>query len=291
MLKRKLLKKSAGLFLATILGLSVMAEHAEAKSSFIDSLLDALTKPSTTTSNRNRTSNNTDPMPKKVNLALDGTYSSVYFPNGAFKHDAVAAEHYFELDKPAEVDLHFIGHSPRLYQHYIYDNDYNKLGDRTYTNDNAKDRNIVLKPGRYLIKTEISNLSRTDCVDFEVKAVKKDIYPTVNSLGYRRHDANVLYYNTEAVDYFPYATNSEPDTKYYKFILQSPMEIKLMMDKLSKSCDLVIYLLDEDESEIDSWYGISDNHFEKVKYLNAGTYYLKIKRDSKKGAAYSIRIK
>ena len=69
------------------------------------------------------------------------------------------------------------------------------------------------------------------------------------------------------------------------------MEIKLMMDKMSQSCDLVIYLLDEDESEIDSWYGIYDNHFEKVKYLNSGIYYVKVKRNSKKGAAYSIRIK
>ena len=41
------------------------------------------------------------------------------------------------------------------------------------------------------------------------------------------------------------------------------MEIKLMMDKLSKSCDITIYLLDEDESQIDHWYGIYDNHFEK----------------------------
>lgn len=291
MLKRKLLKKSAGLFLATILGLSVMAEHAEAKSSFIDSLLDALTKPSTTNTNRTRTTNNTDPMPQKVNLQLDGTYSSVYFPKGAFRHDSIVAEHYFELDKPAEVDLHFIGHTSRWFHNYVYDSDSNQLGSATSVLDNANDRNIVLSPGRYVVKTKVQSNSVNEDVNVELKGIKHDIYPTVTTIGNRRYDANILYYNVETIDYFPYATHNEAESKYYKFVLQSAMEIKFIFEKISKNCDINIYLLDEDESELDSWSGIYNDHMEKTKYLNAGTYYLKLKRYDNNGSVYTIRIK
>lgn len=291
MLKRKLLKKSAVLFLATTMGISMMTGQVEAKSNILNDIIGAILTPSGSSSSSRPKTNDFTPSAKRVTLPLDGTYSSIYFPGGIFDKTGIVAEHYFELDRPAEVDLHFIGHVNRLFEHFVFDSDSNDLGGYVDNHDNATDRNIVLRPGRYVVKTKIYSGSSEKSVEFEVKGIKHDIYTTVTSEGYRRYDANVLYYNTEVVDYFPYATANEPNTKYYKFVLQSPMEIKLMMDKLSKSCDLVIYLLDEDESEIDSWYGIYDNHFEKVKYLNAGTYYLKIKRNSKKGAAYSIRIK
>lgn len=288
-----MLKKSASILMAAMIGFGAMAGQAEAKSSFINDLLDALIPPSSSSA-ETRPSSNGDPMAKRVNLPLDGTYSSVYFPNGAFQHnlghDAVVAEHHFELDKPAEVDLHFIGHTDRFFNHYVYDSDSNQLGWHSQNTDNATDRNVVLAPGHYVIKTTIGWDTKKN-VDFEIKGVKHDIYPTVTKAGYRRHDANILYYNVETVDYFPHATPNEPDTKYYKFVLQSSIDMKFMFDRLSKKCNVSIYLLDEDESEIETWYGLDDTHMEKIKYLNAGTYYLKVKRNNDDGGVYSIRIK
>lgn len=286
-----MLKKSASILIATMITFGAMAGQAEAKSNILNDIIGAILTPSGSSSSSRSRTNDFTPSAKRVNLPLNGTYSNIYFPAGTFNKTSIVAEHYFELDKPAEVDFHFIGHVDRTFEHFVYDSDSNDLGGYVSNHDNATDRNIVLKPGRYVVKTKVYSGSSNKDIDFEIKGVKNDIYPTVTSSGHRRYDANVLYYNTENVDYFPYATNAESDTKYYKFVLQSPMEIKLMMDKLSKSCDITIYLLDEDESQIDHWYGIYDNHFEKNIQLSAGTYYVKIKRNSNKGAVYSIRIK
>lgn len=287
-----MLKKSASILMATMITFGAMAGQAEAKSNILNDIIDAILTPSGSSSGSSTRTNDFTPSAKRVTLPLDGTYSTVYFPSGIFKTNNIVARHYFELDKPAEVDFHFIGHTDIQYINYIYDADSNKLGDRIYFRDYTDDRNIVLKPGRYVIETSIDIFLREkNDVDFEVKGIKHDLYPNTTSLGYRRHDANVLYYNTEIVDYFSYATPEEQDAKYYKFVLQYPAQIKLMLDKLSKNCNIVICLLDEDESEINYWNGISDEHFEKNLNLNAGTYYLKIKRGSKRGAAYSIRIK
>lgn len=288
---KEMIKKSVSLLLAMMFCFSIVSGQAEARSNILNDVIKII---SSTGSSSSRTrSNNSDPAPKQINFTLDGQYYSTYFNSSVYQKSSVVAEHWFTLEHPAEVKLHFIGHTRRYFHNYIYDSDANQLGYSTSVNESANDRTIILSPGRYVIKTKLegdNGQNRKD-VDFEVKGIKVDINPTVKSNNYRRYDAPSLYYNTEITDYFSYATSDSSSMKYYKLVIQSTSDIRFLIDQLSQECKVNFELLDEDERVIDYMSSFYDNHIEKDITLNAGTYYLRAKRYDKDGGVYTIRIK
>lgn len=286
-----MLKKSASILMAVMVVFVAIAGQAEARSNILNDVIKIINSAGSSSS-RTR-SNNSDPAPKQINFTLDGQYYSTYFDSSVYKKSSVVAEHWFTLEHPAEVKLHFIGHTRRYFNNYIYDSDANQLGYSTSVNESANDRTIILSPGRYVIKTKLDgeNGQNKKDVDFEIKGVKVDIYPDVISTNFRRHDAPSLYYNTEITDYFPYATSDSPSMKYYKLVIQSTSDIRFLIDQLSQECKVNFELLDEDERVIDYMSSFYDNHIEKDITLNAGTYYLRAKRYDKDGGVYTIRIK
>lgn len=289
-----MLKSIAVAILSGIIISSTMINDCEAKSNVLDDVIKIFSN-NNTSSNRKRV-NNSDPAPKQINFNLDGNYSSIYFDSSIFKKTSVVSEHYFTLDRPAEVNLHFIGHTRRYYGNLIYDSDSNQLGGYTSVNESAKDRNIILSPGRYVIKTKVdgNNGQNKKDIDFEIKGTKNDIYPTIISPNYKRHEATILPYNIEVVDYFPHATSTSPRMKYYKVVVDNPCEIKFLVDKLSQNCNISYALLDEDERILEYFHSFNDDHIECSVLLNSGIYYLRAKRSDSggdDGGVYSIKIK
>lgn len=230
---------------------------------------------------------------KRQNIELNGQYYPVYFDKSVFQKDAIAAESYFYLEQPAEVFLHYIGHTSRGVWHTVYDSDGNALGDDVRTVDSANDQILTLSPGKYSIKSKISSLGRSENVDFEIKGRENIIPVNVDSHYDRltRYTAQPVYYASEITDYIPYGVKGDKKNRYYTFSIQTPVEIRLLFDKLSTECDVIVYLLDEDEGVIKSWYGLHDDHNEYNCDLGPGTYYIKIVRNSRSGGAYSFKIK
>lgn len=251
---------------------------------------------SSTNTNSSRSSRQyTDPASQQIEFKLDGSYSRIQFANNVYQKSSVVSEHYFTVDRPAEVNLHFIGHTSRYVYFSVFDSDQNKLGYQVGVLENAKDKTMILKPGRYVIKSKVdhNNGQNKKDIDFEIKGNVHNIPVTVSEPNYSRYDASGLFYGKETVDYMPVYNNAEKDTKYYKIVLQTPTTINILIDQLSKNFSVHFQLLDEDERIID-YLSFSDNHVIYTKSLSAGTYYLKAKRSgatSENDGAYSIRIK
>lgn len=189
--------------------------------------------------------------------------------------------------------MHYIGHTSRGVWHTVYDSDGNALGDDVRTVDSANDQILTLSPGKYSIKSKISSLGRSENVDFEIKGRENIIPVNVDSHYDRltRYTAQPVYYASEITDYIPYGVKGDKKNRYYTFSIQTPVKIRLLFDKLSTECDVIVYLLDEDEGVIKSWYGLHDDHNEYNCDLGPGTYYIKIVRNSRSGGAYSFKIK
>ena len=155
---------------------------------------------------------------------------------------------------------------------------------------------MILKPGRYVIKTTIdgNNGQNKRDIDFEMKGTVHNIPVTVTEANYTRHNAPGLFFDKEVVDYMPVYNNNEKDLKYYKIMLQAPTNLNILIDQLSKRCSVSFALLDEDERVIGYLNSFNDNRIIYTTALNAGTYYLRAKRtggNSENDGAYSIRIK
>lgn len=237
-----------------------------------------------------------DYAPQQIEFNLDGSYSRIQFPSSMFPKSACVSEHHFTVDKPSEIGIHFIGHTRRYFTFRVYDADQNELGSRASVLENATDKTMILKPGRYVIKTTIdgNNGQNKKDIDFEIKGTIHNIPVTVTEANYTRHNAAGLFFGKEVVDYMPVYNNNEKDLKYYKIMLQAPTNINILIDQLSKRCDVYFTLLDEDERVIGYLDGFSDNRIIYKTTLDAGVYYLRAKRsggNSEKDSAYSICIK
>lgn len=236
----------------------------------------------------------TDPAPQQIEFKLDGNYSRMQFSSDMFKKPSVVSEHYFTVDTPSEVDLHFIGHTNIEHYFYIFDSDQNSLGYYVYMREGVGDKTLMLKPGRYVIKTKVGGLYSDKMIDFEIKGKARNIPVTINVPNYSRHEAVGLFFGEETVDYMPVYNKEEQKQKYYKITLQQPTTINILIDQLSKTCSVNFELLDVDERNIDYLGSFNDNHIFYTKTLGAGTYYLKAKRSgatSENDGAFSIRIK
>ncbi|WP_407398495.1 hypothetical protein [Anaerovibrio sp.] len=290
-----MLKKGIGIFLAASILMGPMVNDCEAGSNIWNDIGKFFSSGSNS-SNRSSSRQQSDPAPKQIEFNLDGRYSRIQFDNTVFQKTSFVSEHYFTVDKPSEVDLHFIGHTHRYFYFYVFDSDQNKLGSQAGVLENSDDKTLILRPGRYVIKTKVdhNNGQNKKDIDYEVKGTMRNIPVTVDVPNYSRHDAVGLFFGEETVDYMPVYDNDEQDQKYYKIVLQTPTTINILIDKLSKKCSVYFELLDEDERLIDYLNDFRDNHLIYSKALNAGTYYLKVKRAGttrENDGAYSIRIK
>lgn len=285
-------KKWIGILFLTICLFGVTGESCFAKSNILNDIIKVVSAGGAA---GHSSRHNVDPAPQRIMLNLDGNYSYVHFDKSVFKKSSCVTEHYFKLDRPAKVDLHYIGHTKRYYGIRVYDSDLNQLGQYTSVLDGAGDKSLMLKPGEYAIKTTVdgNNGQNKIDIDFEIKGTKKDIKSTVQADNYTRRDAVPLFIGAETVDYFPAYSKNEPDKKYYKIILHEARELKIIIDKLTEPCGVYFELLDEDERILDYLSNFYDNHFQISKQLDAGVYYIKAKRSNisdDDGSVFAISI-
>lgn len=286
--------KKIGVFLAVSLMMGTMINYCEARSNVWGDVAKIIVKENNNSKYGSR--KQTNPPPKQIEFNLDGSYSRIQLASSMYPKSSIVSEHYFTLNQPSEINLHFIGHTRRYFSFKVFDSDENKLGNQVSVLENATDKTLILKPGRYVIKSSVdhNNGQNKKNIDFEIKGTVRSIPVTVNEANYSRHNAISLLFDKETVDYIPIYTDNEQEFRYYKIMLQTPTTISVLIDQLSKKCNVYFTLLDEDERVIDYVSGFSDNHIVYTKALDAGIYYLRAKRSgdlSESNGAYSIRIK
>lgn len=240
---RFMLKKGIGIVLAASILMGPMINCCEAGSNIwkdINKIFSSVSKGSSRSSRQQ-----TDPAPQRIDFNLDGSYSRIQFDSSVYQKSSVVSEHYFTVDRPSEVDLHFIGHTRRYFNFSVFDADQNKLGDQVGVLENAADRTLILKPGRYVIKTKVdhNNGQNKKDIDYEIKGTARNIPTTVNEANYSRREASGLFFGEETVDYMPMYNNDDQDRKYYKIVLQTPTNINILIDQLSKKCSVYFELL------------------------------------------------
>ena len=230
---------------------------------------------------------------KHYNISLDGTYYGVSASKSAgYKNKDIIMQGDFSIDSPSFVQFHGINNgyqSAAIYR--IYDQDGYQVCDRIDISSNrTQDKNLFLKPGKYKIKVEFFSVNTQGTIEtrFKMERESMDVTATNNTSVF---SARSLSIGVSASSYFRSISDWNNDTAqhYYSIDVAYPYNLHIYAKKMQEG-NMSMVLLDEDERQIGNTMYCYDNIIDQNVNLNPGRYYLRVKRESRTGAYYKVRI-
>lgn len=230
---------------------------------------------------------------KHCNISLDGTYYGVSASKSAgYKNKDIIMQGDFSIDSPSFVQFHGINNgyqSAAIYR--IYDQDgYQVCGRIDISSNRTQDKNLFLKPGKYKIKVEFFSVNTQGTIEtrFKMERESMDVTATNNTSVF---SARSLSIGVSASSYFRSISDWNNDTAqhYYSIDVAYPYNLHIYAKKMQEG-NMSMVLLDEDERQIGNTMYCYDNIIDQNVNLNPGRYYLRVKRESRTGAYYKVRI-
>lgn len=230
---------------------------------------------------------------KHYNISLDGTYYGASASKSAgYKNKDIIMQGDFSIDSPSFVQFHGINNgyqSAAIYR--IYDQDGYQVCDRIDISSNrTQDKNLFLKPGKYKIKVEFFSVNTQGTIEtrFKMERESMDVTATNNTSVF---SARSLSIGVSASSYFRSISDWNNDTAqhYYSIDVAYPYNLHIYAKKMQEG-NMSMVLLDEDERQIGNTMYCYDNIIDQNVNLNPGRYYLRVKRESRTGAYYKVRI-